>query len=437
MPGCSIGGRHDAGYRPGLPRDAPRRSEAPMSDNASDTVTRRPLVIYLQYTNPAAYPPLEQSSLILARNGWDVIFLAAAADGAATLTFPPHPAIRIWRLPGFGGGLPQRLNYAAYLLWSLIVCLRFRPDWIYASDPLSAPAAVLVQKIVGCKTIYHEHDSPTYARTLSRVQRLVRDARSKMGRDADLCILPQEKRLAAFVEQTGRTGPVECVWNCPRREEVAAPREAAIDRPMTFYYHGSLNPERFPMSIADALQQASRSGGRPELVIIGYETLGSVGYMARFIARISELGISGQVNYIGPLPRCEIAAIGAQANVGFAFMPLATSDHNMAAMTGASCKPFDYMAMGQMLLVSILPDWRAMFVTPGYALACDPYDPDSLGKAMVWCTQNPDAVRAMGEKGRQRIANDWNYERCFAPVAARMAEAVPHATDVAATGTDR
>jgi hypothetical protein len=34
--------------------------------------------LYLQYTNPAGYPPLEPSSRILANEGWQVLFLPQA-----------------------------------------------------------------------------------------------------------------------------------------------------------------------------------------------------------------------------------------------------------------------------------------------------------------------------------------------------------------------
>ena len=35
-------------------------------------------VVYVQYTNPAAYPPLEHSSRILADAGWQVLFTPSA-----------------------------------------------------------------------------------------------------------------------------------------------------------------------------------------------------------------------------------------------------------------------------------------------------------------------------------------------------------------------
>jgi hypothetical protein len=49
-------------------------------------------------------------------------------------------------------------------------------------------------------------------------------------------------------------------------------------------------------------------------------------------------------------------------------MPKVSEDINMQAMVGASDKAFDYLACGLALLVSDLPDWRAIYVEAGYGL---------------------------------------------------------------------
>jgi glycosyltransferase involved in cell wall biosynthesis len=85
-------------------------------------------------------------------------------------------------------------------------------------------------------------------------------------------------------------------------------------------------------------------------------------------------------------------------------------------MTGASNKPFDYLACGLPLVVSDLPDWKQMYVEPGYALACNPEDVNSIADVLRWYLEHPLEMKAMGEKGRQRILNEWNYETQFDPV---------------------
>jgi glycosyltransferase involved in cell wall biosynthesis len=72
------------------------------------------------------------------------------------------------------------------------------------------------------------------------------------------------------------------------------------------------------------------------------------------------------------------------------------------------------------LLVSDLADWRKMYVEPGYAKACCPSLPDSISRALRWFMENPEQARQMGERGRQRILQEWNYETQFAPVLSEL-----------------
>lgn len=375
---------------------------------------RKPLVIYIQYTNPAGYPPLEHSSQILAGLGWDIVFLGAPARGADRLAFPPNTSINLKRLRSFGGGMLQKLHYLVYIAWCILVCLWRRPNWIYVSEPTAALPALVIQRICRVGVLYHEHDSPTYKGKLTLFQTLSRIARAKLAVTASLVVLPQQDRLLAFVAETGRSGQTACVWNCPRVDEVVGVREAiSVKQPLHLYYHGSINQERLPLAILDALAQGSPTA---RLTVLGYETLGSVGYVAAFMARARTLGLERRVEHLDAMCRAEAMAQAAQADIGLAFMPIISDDRNMTQMVGASNKPFDYLAVGLMLLVSDLPDWNAVYVEPGYGVSCDPTKIDRLAQTIAWCDANRDRVRAMGEAGRQRVLLDWNYEQYFAPI---------------------
>jgi glycosyltransferase involved in cell wall biosynthesis len=102
--------------------------------------------------------------------------------------------------------------------------------------------------------------------------------------------------------------------------------------------------------------------------------------------------------------------------VGLALIPKSSEDGNFQAMTGASNKPFDYLACGLAVLVSDLPDWCDLFVRPGYGLACDPAQPASISAALRYFLDTPGAARRMGTSGQKRIASDWNYELQFEKV---------------------
>ena len=95
-------------------------------------------------------------------------------------------------------------------------------------------------------------------------------------------------------------------------------------------------------------------------------------------------------------------------------MPLQTTDLNEQTMAEASNKTFDYLSHGVPVLVSDCEEWRSMFVGSGYGLACMPDDPCSIASAVRWLFEHREQGRAMGERGRQRIAMEWNYETQFA-----------------------
>jgi glycosyltransferase involved in cell wall biosynthesis len=416
-------------------------------------------VLYVQYANPGAYPPLEHSSRILAEMGWHVLALGIGLRGTEALRFAPHPNIEIRLLKYCPPGWRQKLHFTIFGLWTLGWVLRWRPKWIYASDPFSCPIALALTFLPGLRVVYHEHDSPNqesgkrkagirktesaeqtrhltpalspneaererksdFRFPISDFQKLILWCRKKLAQRAGFCILPNEKRIEVFKEQTGTTGPVLCVWNCPRKEEAIAPSELRTPnselRNFVVFYHGSIVPARVPLTVLQAISQLQCN---VRFQMAGYETIGNRGYIAALQAEAVRLGIRERFEYLGAFAREELLPLCRKADVGLSLMPNTTSDLNEQAMTGASNKPFDYLACGVPLLVSDLPEWRKMFVEAGYALACNPGDPQSIAEALRWFIEHPEETRQMGERGCDRILKEWNYEAQFAPVVAGM-----------------
>lgn len=380
-------------------------------------------ILYLQYTNPAGYPPLEHSSTLLANAGWQVLFLGVSVVGVHALRFPPHPNITVRQLSLPPAGWRQKLHFVWFLLWGLGWGLRWRPQWVYASDPLSCPLA-LILSYLGVLVIYHEHDSPVVStqQTDLRVSgwfRSVLRSRAALARRAICCVLPNAQRAQRFAEDMGNVARTVCVWNCPRREELGPPRPLPVGNTVRIIYHGSLNAVRLPLTVLQALTQL------PSVVtlsVVGYETVGHAGYLATLRKQAQVLGLLSRVEFVGPLQRAKVLSYCSQGDVGLAFIPRATTDFNEQCMTGASNKAFEYLACGLALLVSDRPDWQTMFVEPGYGIACDPEDAESIAAALRWFLEHPAAMRAMGERGRQQIAAQWHYERQFAPVLEQLNE---------------
>ena len=209
-----------------------------------------------------------------------------------------------------------------------------------------------------------------------------------------------------------------CIWNCLTQEEVSHPRRVHQGGDFWVVYHGSIVPPRLPLTMIEALATTPLT---VKLRIIGYETIGSLGYLQQMKDEASKLGISDRIEFVGALPtRQDVLKCCQLCDVGLSFVQKKSQDLNQQTMVGASNKPFDYLACGLALLVSDLPEWRKTFVDPVYCLACDPDDPKSIAEALRWFLEHPEETRAMGERGRQRILQEWNYERQFAPVLERL-----------------
>jgi glycosyltransferase involved in cell wall biosynthesis len=378
---------------------------------------KRQKILYLQYANPPCYPPLEHSSRILADSGWQVVFLGIGAWGAGadSLQFPQHVNIWVRRLAFCRAGWLQKLHYAAFCLWVCAWVLAWRPDWVYVSDHLACPAAFLLTWNSGLRLVYHEHDSPKYMSELQkRFQRLVLWTRSKVAARAEFCILPNRRRAEDFKAEIPAARRVLCVWNCPSREEIPALGSASNGDEFWVLYHGSLVTARLPHTVLHAMRELPP---QIKLRVIGYETVGSSTFLRDFTATASKLGLLNRLDIIGALPlRSQILEYSQGCQVGLSLMPTCSRDRNEQAMAGASNKAFDYLVCGLAVLVSNLPDWRSMFVEPGYGLHCVPEVADSIATALHWFFEHRENTRMMGELGRSRIVSEWNYEIQFAPV---------------------
>jgi glycosyltransferase involved in cell wall biosynthesis len=290
--------------------------------------------------------------------------------------------------------------------------LRWRPRWVYASEWLACPIVLVLRILLNVNVIYHEHDSPA-SRNGSWSQRTALATRRILARRARACVLPNQRRAEMFARDVRDGASVMCVWNCPTRDEVASPRAVSESGDLWVLYHGSITPGHLPISVLKALTMLPDD---VKLRIVGYETVGHRGYVGELREAAFAFGIARRVDFVGAVPRHELLTGCRRCDVGIAFMPRLSSDINEQNMVGASNKPFDYMASGLALLVSELPEWRAVFADDGYGLACDSDDATSIAAAIRWFVVHRDEMRRMGERGRQRVLAEWNYETQFAPV---------------------
>ncbi|MEX0890903.1 MAG: glycosyltransferase [Gemmatimonadota bacterium] len=317
-----------------------------------------------------------------------------------------------------------RRNYARWFRRTLGVARARRPDWLYASDPLSAPAALALARLLAVPVIYHEHDAPQRSGQGVLVRLAVR-ARDMLARRAELCVLPSEERRRSLADHLDGQIAAVTAWNCPLRTEVGPPRAAPDRSRFRIWYHGSLVPERLPHALLEALAVLP---AEVTFTFGGYETQGASGFTADFLARAGRMGLEGRVFATGFLDLEELRARIGEADLGCAFVDPTASDTNLHSLAGASNKVFEYLAAGVPALVPPGDAWRALVVGPGYGVAAAA-EASAIVAAVMGLMDDRQATHAMGEAGRQRILAAWNYDTQFAPVLRRM---LPSADGVAA-----
>ena len=295
-------------------------------------------VLYVQYTNPGAYPPLVRGAGLLADAGADVRMLGVRVDGLDALDAEPHTGVGIRLMRAGSNAWQLKAHYGRYAAWAAREGARWRPDWVYASDVLAAPVALALATLTGARVLYHEHDAPSPDHQ-SWAYRTCLAARAKLLGRADVLVTPNAQRSAHLSELAGGR-PVITAWNCPPRPRTR-PQTARRDEALRLIYRGSINADRLPASVVDAVGMTPNV----RLDLAGYETAGSRGHVAGLLARAADLGIADRVRALGTLPAAELEATCAQSDIGLALMPMVSRDENMR-MTLDYCLAHPWWRLG-------------------------------------------------------------------------------------------
>src|SRR5690606_30903037 len=293
--GCSRIRRNALGWPPPAVRSSPeagpptRTGWRPFS-GASDV----PRVLVVQYSNPAAYPPVEHAALLLAEAGFEVELRGLRR--LDEITIARHERIRMQLKPPAPGGWRQKAAFVRFVSWIRHEAAQIRPDWIYASDPLSTPAAWSAGAGRSVRCIYHEHDAPG-SDAGSTAMRIVLAARRRVAERATICIAPSDGRAKRLSAETGRAD-VAVVWNVPLRREVAPPeRGPRAGGDTRLLYHGSIVPARVPDTLLRALARLPRT---VSCCITGYDPAGGA-YQEHLRALAAELKLTDRVEFTGPI----------------------------------------------------------------------------------------------------------------------------------------
>lgn len=91
-------------------------------------------ILFLQVTEPGAYPPIMNAAFCLADRGWQATLLAAPIAGLDT-PVPVHPGVTVRAIATRPSHVIRPADYLRYHLAAARLALTQRPAVIYASDP--------------------------------------------------------------------------------------------------------------------------------------------------------------------------------------------------------------------------------------------------------------------------------------------------------------
>lgn len=368
--------------------------------------TSQRTALFIQATEPGAYPPLINAAHIMADAGWHVTFLAAPVVGKR-LSVTPAPGINVIDVAERPTHVMSKQSYLDYCRKAIALARQLRPNVVYASDPTGALPGLLAVKCSGARLVYHEHDSPSAESDLHPV---VRWSRRWAAKAAEIVIFPNAERARIARGSIGfNASKLQIVWNVPRLAELPdTPNKP--DAPLILWYHGSINPERLPETILEAI---SKFNGSVRLDVAGYEAPGAKGYIQRLINKWNSKELI-LINFLGEIQyHHDLLKLAAKSHIGLAFMPMQTNDINMKHMVGASNKPFDYMAAGLVLMVSKLSDWQKLYSDQGFGVACDPLSVPMINQQLEWFINNKDKIELISRANKEMIAMNWNYNNLF------------------------
>lgn len=303
-------------------------------------------ILYIQFTNPEQYPPLEHGSKILVENGWECLFLARRGEMTGRIVFEKLEGRHVSVMPKWTSKLPAKLEFIIYFLWTLFHVVRFRPQVVYLSDPLSTPIGALFSKF-GKTLIYHEHDSPPYP-----PPPLIKWSRLSVFRNSNATIIPNKNRLR--LDEIKEIKNLLEVKNFPSRSDVVA-LDAEQSNAIRIAYIGTIVPSRLPIGFFELLTNSSCNY---EIQIIGYETSEHQGYLSLILSHFNS-SPNLKFDFRGAMPRREMLESASGCDVGLLLFsnPL---DVNEGSMTGASNKICDYLAAGIPLICFSTPEFEKL-----------------------------------------------------------------------------
>jgi len=115
-----------------------------------------------------------------------------------------------------------------------------------------------------------------------------------------------------------------------------------------------------------------------------------------------------QVEYLGFVSRKEVANIYRRSRIG-----IVTLHPLINYLDSLPVKMFEYMAAGIPVIASDFPLWNKILTENKCGLCVNPFDKDSIAKAINELLANPEKAKQLGQNGKKAVLEkfNWNIEK--------------------------
>lgn len=212
-------------------------------------------VLFIQFANIAAYPPGLNALQMFEESGVKVSILALSPRETNAVDFPDSMKHLDVRHTRFYASLPK-VSFLLFFLTASWKLLRYRKRFrvVYGFDIYSAPLVALAHYL-GCKTVYHEHDSPEIdSPEVSRTQKQLLRWRLLVLKKSSRLIFPSEERYEKWSNhlQWNREG-VHFIFNSPLRSAWNLEPSSQKSEKIFLHYHGNISEKYVPTLWLDVL----------------------------------------------------------------------------------------------------------------------------------------------------------------------------------------
>lgn len=191
------------------------------------------------------------------------------------------------------------------------------------------------------------------------------------------------------------------VYNFPI-VELFQPAAQPPDNPIILY-HGQLVAGRNIELMIAAMLTVRKANPDATLLLVGNA---SAGYLTELRQLTDSYHLNNRVQILPPVAYGEIPALLRHATIGLAAM-----QPNESYKRSIQVKPFEFMAMGIPVLACRVPSIEKYIAGCGAGIVVDPLTPENLGQQINYLLQRPDVRKAMGERGRVAVVQQYNWHK--------------------------